>query len=98
MTLDTANINSLSDFNSNCLKHIERLKATGDPEVLTVDGKVELVVQDARAYQELLKKADFAETVQAIRSGMNSHARGEGISMRQALEQLAQEVGFSLDN
>lgn len=95
--LDTDNINSLSDFNRNAREHIERLKESGDPEILTVNGKAELVVQDAAAYQELLKKAQFAETVKAIRAGMKAHERGEGKRMRKVLEEIAAEVGFSLD-
>lgn len=46
--------------------------------------------------QELLKKADFAETVAAIHRGMKAHARGEGKNMRKAVEDIAKEAGFEL--
>ena len=39
--LDLTNIHSLSDFNRNSKEHIERLKESGEPEVLTVNGKAE---------------------------------------------------------
>ena len=47
-------IRSLTDFQRNTKSHLKRLKATGRPEVLTVNGKAELIVQDAAAYEETL--------------------------------------------
>ena len=94
--LDLTNIHSLSDFNRNTKEHIKRLKKTGEPEVLTVNGKASLVVQDADSYQELLRKAEFADTAAAIHRGMRAHADGRGKNMRKALEDLAQEVGIDL--
>lgn len=44
----------LQDFRRHIDETIERLKETGDPEVLTVEGRAELVVQDAGAYQKLV--------------------------------------------
>jgi prevent-host-death family protein len=35
---------------------MKRLKKTGKPVVLTVNGKAEVVVQDASAYQRLLEE------------------------------------------
>jgi PHD/YefM family antitoxin component YafN of YafNO toxin-antitoxin module len=47
-------IGSLTDFNRNSKAHVKRLKRTGRPELLTVNGKAEVVVQSAAAYQRLL--------------------------------------------
>jgi hypothetical protein len=49
-----ADIRSLTDFQRNTKSHLKRLKATGRPEVLTVNGKAELIVQNAAAYEETL--------------------------------------------
>ena len=55
--LDLANdIRSLSDFKRNTVALLDRLRETGGPLVLTVNGKAELVVQDAAAYQALLDR------------------------------------------
>ncbi len=56
--IDLENIRSLSDFQRNAKEHLRRLKGTGKPEVLTVNGQAELVVQSAAAYQELLEQLD----------------------------------------
>ena len=51
-------IASLTDFHRNSTLHCKRLKQSGRPEVLTVNGKAILVVQDAAAYQRLLEAAE----------------------------------------
>ena len=45
-------IDSLSNFKRNMPEFLRRLKKTGDPVVLTVDCKAELVVQDTASYQK----------------------------------------------
>ncbi len=94
--LDITNTKSLTDFNRNSREHVERLKQSGEPELLTVNGEAAIVVQEAGAYQELLRKADYVETVEAIRAGMAAHERGEGVPMREALEAIANQAGLSL--
>ena len=53
-------IASLTDFHRNSTAHCKRLKSSGRPEVLTVNGKAVLVVQDAAAYQRLLETVERA--------------------------------------
>jgi len=48
-------IGSLTDFARNTKAHIKRLRRTGRPELLTVNGKAEVVVQNAAAYQRLIE-------------------------------------------
>ncbi len=56
-------IQSLSTFKRNSNETIERMKTTGNPLVLTVNGKAELVVQDVAAYQKLLDKIEYLEAL-----------------------------------
>ncbi len=55
------NIHSLTDFKRNTSSYVEKMKESKAPLVLTVNGEAELVVQDARAYQELLNRLSCAE-------------------------------------
>jgi len=48
-------IGSLTDFSRNTKAHLKRLKRTGRPELLTVNGKAQIVVQDASAYERLVE-------------------------------------------
>src|SRR5438477_865014 len=66
--LDIANdIRSLSDFKRNTSELLDQLKKTGNPLVLTINGKAEGIVQDAEAYQELLERV---ETIEGIQRGL----------------------------
>lgn len=94
--LDITNTKSLTDFNRNSREHVERLRKSGQPELLTVNGEAAVVVQDAAAYQELVRQADYASTVQAVKAGMDAHDRGEGIDFLEALERLAAKNGIKL--
>jgi hypothetical protein len=40
-------IGSLTDFQRNARAHLKRLRRTGRPELLTLNGKAEVVVQNA---------------------------------------------------
>jgi prevent-host-death family protein len=71
-------IHTLTDFKRNTADFLAQLKQTGDPLVLTINGKAELVVQDAKSYQRLLDIAERLETIQAVKEGLASAERGEG--------------------
>ena len=83
--INLKDIFSLSDFQRKTREHIRRLKRSRRPEVLTVNGKAELVVQDAESYQALLDALDRAEAVAGIRRGLESMARGEGRAASKAV-------------
>jgi PHD/YefM family antitoxin component YafN of YafNO toxin-antitoxin module len=71
-------IYSLTDFQRNVKAHLRAIKKTGRPRVLTVNGKAELIVQDAKAYQKLLDLVDQVEAIEGIRRGLASMKRGAG--------------------
>jgi prevent-host-death family protein len=62
-------IHSLTDFKRNTTEFVQRLKQTKHPVVLTVNGKAELVVQDAESYQKLLDAFELLETLKRIKLG-----------------------------
>jgi hypothetical protein len=61
-------IASLTDFHRNSKAHLKRLRLSGRPEILTLNGKAEVVVQDAAAYQRLLSRLERATS--ALRDRM----------------------------
>ena len=84
----TRDIDSLTHFKRNTNEVIEQLKATGQPLVLTVNGKAEIVVQDAASYQAMLDLVDRAEAIAGIKRGLHSIDRGEGIPAEEAFKRL----------
>jgi prevent-host-death family protein len=76
-------IRSLSDFKRKTPTMLKQLEDTGQPVVLTVNGKAKVVVQDAASYQRMAEKIEFAETVQAIREGVESFKAGRIMSLEE---------------
>ena len=74
----TRDIQSLSTFKRDTAKIVRQLKKTGQPVVLTVNGKAELIVQDAESYQRLLEAQDRMEAIEGIRRGLESMKRNAG--------------------
>ncbi len=62
--------------------------------MLTVNGKAELVVQDAATYQQLVERLEYAESIALIRQSMTEFARGEGMPVQEALEKFRQQYGI----
>ena len=90
-------IDSLTNFKRQTADYLRQLHATGSPVVLTVNGKAEVVVQDAAAYQrlvELAAKADREETVAAIREGLADAEAGRVKPARKVLKALAKKYGI----
>ncbi len=86
------NIHPLSDFQRNAKSHIERLKKSGQPHVLTVNGKAELIVQDAKAYEQMLALLDEADAIAGIREGLDQLDRGEGRPAGEVLARLRKRI------
>ena len=90
--LDLANdIRSLSDFKRNTTGLLDRLRTTGHPLVLTINGKAELVVQDAEAYQALL---DRVEAIEGIQRGLADVKAGRTKPARQVFALLRRKHGI----
>jgi prevent-host-death family protein len=68
-------IHSLTDFKRRTSELVQQLHLTRRPIVLTVNGRPEVVVQEASAYQQLLDRLHALET----RHDLPSHkAAGAG--------------------
>src|SRR3954451_17755585 len=85
-------IHPLTDFKRNTAEFLHQLKETGEPVVLTINGKAEIIVQDARSYQRLLALAERLETIQAVREGLASIESGEGRPMDEVFDALEKEL------
>lgn len=96
MAIQLENIYSLSEFQRNTKKHMAKLKKSGEPAVLTINGQAELVVQSAKAYQQLLDAQDLIESMIAVQEGIEQVERGEGIDVDEAFDLIAKKHGFDL--
>ncbi len=63
-------IHSLSEFKRNTGQLVDQMRDTGHPLVLTINGRAELVVQDAATYQKQVDRMDELETLLGERKGL----------------------------
>lgn len=76
-------IHSLSQFKRNTNGFLDQMRDTGHPLVLTINGKAELVVQDAASYQKLLDRMDQLETLEGIKKGLADVKSGRTTPLRE---------------
>jgi PHD/YefM family antitoxin component YafN of YafNO toxin-antitoxin module len=91
------NIHPVTDFTRKTKQYIQRLKKTGNAEVLTVNGQAEIVVQSADAYQKILDQAQLAQSLPILRKSLAEAKRGEGRPAREVLKEIAATVGVELE-
>jgi prevent-host-death family protein len=87
-------IHPVSDFSRKPAEYIKRLKETGQPEILTVNGKAELVIQDAKAYEEMV---DLLDTLEKIVQAAKSHDEGKGIPANTFFSEFEKKHGLKRD-
>ena len=92
--IDLREVRSVTEFQRNIKEYVGRLKETKTPLVLTVNGRAELVVQDAESYQEMLDRLEQAETMAALRRGLKDAEAGRMIPPDEAVKKLRAKHGF----
>lgn len=66
--LDTRQIHPMSDFVRNPKQHVARIKETRIPEVLTVNGRAEVVLLDTETYENLVERLRTLEEISTVRA------------------------------
>jgi prevent-host-death family protein len=84
----TKEIHPLTDFKRNTTELVRQMKETGKPIVLTINGRAELVVQDAGSYQKLLELVERLEAIAGIRKGLEESKQGEGQPIEEAIRDI----------
>jgi PHD/YefM family antitoxin component YafN of YafNO toxin-antitoxin module len=86
---------SLHNFAADPSPYMEKLQESGDPLLLTVEGKVTAVIQDAASYQRILEKIDRLETLAAIKDGLEDIAAGRTRPWREVMDELSSKHNLS---
>jgi PHD/YefM family antitoxin component YafN of YafNO toxin-antitoxin module len=87
-------IHSLTEFKLHTPDFVQQLKETGEPLVLTINGKAELVVQDAASYQQLLDFAEEARVLDGIRRGLEDVRAGRTQPVAEAFADIRRELNL----
>jgi len=79
-----ADIHSLTDFRTRAKEHLARIRKTGRPEILTVNGRAEAVLLPPALYDRLVELA-LAEVREKIDLGLAQADRGDLLEADAAL-------------
>jgi len=85
----TQDIHSMTTFKRNSAGLMKRIRKTGRPLILTVNGKAEAVLLDAALYREV---AEHLDSVASIRRGMAQAKKGMGRSVDDVFDNLEREA------
>ncbi len=87
-------IRSLSVFKRDSAKYIRQMKKTGEPILLTVNGKAAAVLSDPDEYQEFLRAKDRQEAIEGIRRGMADVKAGRTRPAEDVFRDLFERFGI----
>ena len=86
----------LSEFHEHAPEFLQQLKETGAPIILTVDGKAEVIVQDAASYQKMLDFIEEATTLEGIRRGLEDMRAGRTITFEEFKKVVREKHGIDV--
>jgi PHD/YefM family antitoxin component YafN of YafNO toxin-antitoxin module len=91
-SIDLRQIHPVSDFVRNYKSFLSRIKATGNPEILTVNGKPEYVILDAESYQSIATELERARFIKAVNEGIEDMRAGRGKPVAEAFSEIRSTV------
>lgn len=96
LAIDLSDIRSVTDFQRNAKAHITRLRKTRAPMVLTTNGSASVVVQEAKAYQDLIDRVEQLEERQrfitAVNEGLADFAAGRSKPLKEAFAEAEKRL------
>jgi prevent-host-death family protein len=93
-TFTMSSIHPVSDFSRKPAKYIQRLKKTGKPEILTVNGCAEVVIQDAKSYEKMV---NLLNSLEKISRSVKEHDQGKAVSMEEFSSKFEKNHGLKRD-
>lgn len=87
-------IHPVTDFVRNYKAFLGRIQETGQPEVLTVNGKPAYVILDANTYQEIADEIERRRFVRAVNQGIEDMNAGKGKLAEEAFTQIRADLGL----
>lgn len=87
---------TLAEFVRRAPELVEQLKETGEPIVLTINGKATVVVQDVRTYRQLFKTAEEARRLEGIHKGLEDMRAGRTVPLGEFKKEVQDKHGIKM--
>jgi len=84
----------VSEFTARPADFIDRLKRTGEPEYLTVDGEEALVLQDAKTYRRMWEELERLLAIEGIRRGLADAEAGRMMPADEFLDEMKRKFNI----
>lgn len=81
-------VSPLTDFQRNAKAFVKRLNKSGRPELLTINGRGAVVVQDAAAFRSMIDGLEQAYLKEAVQVGIEQMEAGKGIPLEQVVKDV----------
>ncbi len=88
----STDITSFSSHRQHLREHLDRVRSTGRPLFITTHGETDAVLLSAEAFDQLVEKAELAESLKLIDRGMEQVETGEGRSLKDAITEIAAKL------
>ena len=87
-------IQSLSVFKRDTSKFLKQMKKTGQPIILTVNGKAAAVVHDPDSYQEYVRDKERLEVIAGVRRGIADVKAGRVRDAEEVFDDIEKRFGM----
>ncbi len=91
-------IQTVSELKQNASKLIKQVNETGQPIILTLNGKPAAVIQDVESYERMAEAADYRLTVRDLREAQDHVDKGgELIPAEDIYNKLSKKLRIDLE-
>ena len=87
-------IQSLSVFKRDTSKFLKQMKKTGEPIVLTVNGKAAAVIQNVESYDDNLREWDRRDRIASIKRGIEDMKAGRTKPAEEVFRDFEKKYGI----
>lgn len=87
-------IQSLSVFKRDSSKFLKQIKKTGEPLVLTVNGKAAAVVLDPDSYEDFQREKDRQDMIASVNRGIEDMQAGRTKPAKQVFDEFEKKHGI----
>lgn len=93
----SSDITSFTEYRQHLREHHDRIRESGRPLYVTSNGETDAVVMSPVAYDALVEQVEIAETQASINRGLEDVKAGRVQPMREAIRDIADELGLKLN-
>jgi PHD/YefM family antitoxin component YafN of YafNO toxin-antitoxin module len=97
LTVRSTDITSFTEFRSHLRDYLDQRKVTSRPLFVISNGETDAVVLSPSAFDKLMDQAELGKSLANLDRSMEDVKAGRGQPLKQAIREIAAELGLTLD-